>query len=85
MSTVPSRDLRNHTAAVLHRVAQGDHVTVTVNGEPVAELVPPSTTRRVAMPRREFLALLAHHRADPAMRTDLAALTRETTDDLELL
>ncbi len=37
------------------------------------------------MPRREFLTLLAHYRADPAMRADLAALSHETTDDLEPL
>jgi len=72
-------------AGRLQRVAQGDQVTITVNGDPVAELVPPSTARRVAMPRREFLTLLAHYRADPAMRADLAALSHETTDDLEPL
>lgn len=85
MAAVASRDLRNHTADVLRRVAGGDRVTITVNGAPVAELGPPSTTRREAMPRRELVALLARHQADPGLRANLDALTDETTDDLDPL
>jgi prevent-host-death family protein len=83
MSTVASRDLRNHTADVLARVADGDRVTVTVNGTPVAEIVPPSATRRTSISRRELMAMLAQHQADAGLRADLQALTGETTDDLD--
>jgi prevent-host-death family protein len=83
MVDVASRDLRNHTADVLRRVTEGDRVTITVNGLPVAELIPPSTARRASMSRRELIALLVPHQADSGMRADLDALTDETTDDLE--
>ena len=35
--SVPVRDLRNNSAALLKRVQQGEHVVVTKDGEPVAE------------------------------------------------
>jgi prevent-host-death family protein len=85
MSTVASRDLRNHTAEVLRRVAAGDRVTITVNGAPVAELIPPSTSRRPSISREDLVLLITRHRADAGLRTDLDALTGETTDDLEAL
>ena len=40
MATVPQRDLRNDTAAVLRRVEAGETVRITSNGRPVADLVP---------------------------------------------
>lgn len=38
--SVPVRDLRNNSAALLKRVQQGEHVVVTRDGEPVAQVVP---------------------------------------------
>lgn len=40
MATIPQRELRNDTAAVLRRVAAGETVRITSNGRPVADLVP---------------------------------------------
>ncbi len=40
MADVASRDVRTHTAEVLRRVTEGQRVTITVNGLPVAELIP---------------------------------------------
>lgn len=40
MTTVPQRELRNDTAAVLRRVEAGETVRITSNGRPVADLVP---------------------------------------------
>jgi prevent-host-death family protein len=40
MDTVSVRDLRNHGGRVLARVAHGESLTVTMDGEPVAELRP---------------------------------------------
>lgn len=82
MVTVASRDLRNHTADVLRQVSEGAHVTVTVNGVPVAEIRPVRTMRRASMSKRDLIALLAHHQVDPGLRDDLAALAGESTDDL---
>ena len=82
MATVASRDLRNHTAEILRKVADGDRVTITVNGTPVAELTPVTTARRPSMPRRELAVVLARYQADAGLRDDLAALTADMTDDL---
>ena len=40
MSTVTIRDLRNNSAAVMERIRHGEHLTVTKDGQPVAELHP---------------------------------------------
>lgn len=40
MTTVSIRDLRNHGGEVVDRVAEGEHITVTRDGRPVAELRP---------------------------------------------
>lgn len=81
MSTVASRDLRNHTADVLRRVAGGDVVAVTVRGEVVAEIGPPRELRRRSLSRRELADLIRNHAADAGLRDDLAALD-QSTDDL---
>jgi prevent-host-death family protein len=83
MAVVASRDLRNHTAEILRKVAGGDRVTITVNGMPVAELGPVTSTRRPSMLRGELVTVLARHQADPGLRDDLAALASDTTDDLD--
>jgi prevent-host-death family protein len=82
MAVVASRDLRNHTAEILRKVARGDRVTITVNGMPVAELAPVTSVRRPSMPRSELATVLARHQADAGLRDDLDALTADTTDDL---
>lgn len=82
MGTVASRDLRNHTSEILRRVRGGARVTVTVNGEPVAELGPVRNTRRATIGRAALIELLTSCHADPRLRTDLDALGAETTDDL---
>lgn len=84
MSTVASRDLRNHTADVLKQVAGGTRVTVTVNGTPVAEIGPPPSTRRHFLSKAEF-AELVRHQADPGLTDDLKRLAGETTADLDPL
>ena len=83
MTSVPIRELRNHTAEVLRRVQAGEDITVTQNGVPVAALV--SVQRpgpRVPINRADLLALLDRHPSDPAFAADIAALTSDPTDDL---
>jgi prevent-host-death family protein len=79
---VASRELRNDTAGVLRRVQSGERITVTVNGRPVADLVPVQRSRRSWIRRDELAARLRRSQADPGLRTDLARLAGDTTDDL---
>jgi len=73
MSTVPVRDLRNHSADVLARVTQGESLIVTRDGEPVATISP--------LPRRQVgvAQLIERRKALPlvdaaALRVDLDEL-----------
>jgi prevent-host-death family protein len=43
--TIPHRELRNNSSAVLREVADGATIEVTNNGEVVAVLVPPPRAR----------------------------------------
>jgi prevent-host-death family protein len=80
--SVASRDLRNDTAGVLRRVQLGEHVTITQNGRPVAELVPLRRARRSWISRAELVARLRIAQADPGLRDDLDRIAGDTTDDL---
>jgi len=81
MTTVPSRDLRNHSRSLLARVEEGESLTITVDGRPVARLEPVERRRRW-LSRDEFARRILDHQADAALAGDLAALADETTDDL---
>jgi prevent-host-death family protein len=61
MAEVAVRDLRNHGGEILNRVAAGEALTVTRDGEPIAELRP--------LPRRPVPAglLLRRWRRLPAV------------------
>ncbi|GGC89823.1 putative antitoxin VapB5 [Tersicoccus solisilvae] len=83
MSTVASRDLRNHTAQVLRQVAEGSRVTVTVNGRPVAEIGPVRAGRPHYLTRADLVELLSRYQADPGLTHDLERLAGDTTDDLD--
>jgi prevent-host-death family protein len=82
MTLVASRDLRNDTAGVLRRVQAGEEVTITVNGRPVAQLLPLVHNRRRWLPRAELIARLRAGQADPGLRADLARLDDDTTNEL---
>jgi prevent-host-death family protein len=82
MSTVASRDLRNHTADVLARVQDGEVVQVTVHGEVVAEVRPSRRSRPDYFTRADLADRLTSTQADPDLRKDLAELAGDTTDDL---
>lgn len=70
--SIPVRDLRNHSAAVLARVGKGERIVVTKDREPVAAVVP--------LPRRALSAaeLIARRRRLP--RVDAAQLRRDIDD-----
>ncbi len=50
--TIPHRELRNDSSAVLRAVRDGETIEVTNNGEVVAILVPPRTPRASLRIRR---------------------------------
>lgn len=64
MSEATIRDLRNHGSEVIDRVRAGERVTITRDGEPVAELQP--------LPRRRLTAaaLIERFRALPPVDPD---------------
>jgi len=70
MTHVTIRDLRNHGGDVVDRVQAGEHVVVTRDGRPVAELRP---LRPAALGAAVLLARRRHLRSvDPAsLRRDL--------------
>jgi prevent-host-death family protein len=80
---VASRELRNGTGGLLKRVQGGEHVVITVRGEPVAELVPFRHRRRRWISREELISRLPRMQADPGLRDDLRRLAGDETDDLD--
>jgi prevent-host-death family protein len=80
MTRVASRELRNDTAGVLRRVAGGEPIEITVNGEAVARLAPLTRERSPWVAKSEFVSRLSRIQADPGLAEDLAALDADTDD-----
>ena len=78
MTEIPLRELRNETSAVLRRVEEGERLTVTVSGRPVAQLVP-FPRRRRDLTWEELVAV----QADRGLLDDLREMFPETRDDSE--
>jgi prevent-host-death family protein len=75
------RDLRNRTSEVVDAVKAGEQVTLTVHGEPVADIVP--YRRRVRWLSGEYLRTqLAEHAADAPLSDELDDLVGQSLDDL---
>ena len=85
MATIASRDLRNHTADVLRQVSDGTRVTITVHGNPVAEIGPVHAVRPQFFSKADLIKLITAHQADPGLASTLELLAGETTDDLDPL
>jgi prevent-host-death family protein len=78
---VSVRELRNRTAAVVAAVQAGESVTLTSNGEPVADIVPHG--RRARWLPGEWLSdQLGERQADPGLTADLECLAGQTIDEL---
>ena len=75
------RDLRNHTARIIDAVRAGERVTLTVRGEPVADIVPHGARTRW-LSGATLREQLGHRAADPGLREDLDELAGETLEDL---
>jgi predicted nucleic acid-binding protein/antitoxin (DNA-binding transcriptional repressor) of toxin-antitoxin stability system len=68
---------------VLEQVSRGDRVTVTVNGNPVAEIGPVHGTRPLFFTRDDLASVIARYQADAGLAAELERLAGDTTDDLD--
>jgi prevent-host-death family protein len=75
------RDLRNRTASVIDAVKGGERVVLTVNGEPLADIVPHGARTRWLAGER-LRRQLADRAADPGLARELDELAGQTVDAL---
>ena len=78
---IPQRELRNHVSAVLREVAAGARLRITVDGRPMAELVPIQERKRF-VPWGEIERILREAPLDAAFAADVVSVVPETIDDL---
>ncbi len=71
------RDLRNRTSAVVDAVRAGERVTLTVRGEPVADIVPHGQRTRW-LSGAQLREQLQQRAADPQLADVLADLAGQT-------
>jgi prevent-host-death family protein len=75
------RDLRNRTASVIDAVKAGERVVLTVNGDPLADIVPHGRRTRW-LGGDQLREQLRERAADPALRQELDDLAGQTLDEL---
>lgn len=75
------RELRNRTGQVIAAVRSGERVTLTVRGEPVADIVPHGERYRWLAGDR-LRSELGQVAADPGLRAELDELAGQTLGEL---
>jgi prevent-host-death family protein len=75
------RDLRNRTASVIDAVRAGERVVLTVNGDPMADIVPHGQRTRW-LGGEQLREQLLDRSADAALRQELDELAGQTLDEL---
>jgi prevent-host-death family protein len=75
------RDLRNRTTSVIDAVKAGERVTLTVHGEPVADIVPHGQRTRW-LSGTGLREQLQHRSADSQLTDELDVLVGQTLDEL---
>lgn len=75
------RDLRNSTAAVVAAVRAGEQVTLTVNHDPVADIVPHVEQRDPWVAVHVLKDIRRDTPADEALLTDLADVRGALLED----
>ncbi|HEV7769903.1 MAG TPA: type II toxin-antitoxin system prevent-host-death family antitoxin [Solirubrobacterales bacterium] len=75
------RELRNRTARVIDAVMAGERVVLTVNGEPVADVVPHGLRSRW-LSGEQLRVQLADRAADPALTAELDEAAGQTLEEL---
>ncbi len=82
MKTIPQRELRNRVSRVLRQVEAGERLRITVDGRPVADLVPIAGVRRTFVPIDEVLRLLASAPLDRKFSRDMEGAAGATIEEL---
>ena len=82
MRTIPERELRHDLDHLLREVEAGERLRITVDGRPVADLVPIDRARQTFVPRDEVAHILAHAPLDPGFARDIEMVTSATIDEL---
>ena len=75
------RDLRNRTTQVIDAVKAGNRVTLTVRGEPVADIVPHGQRVRW-LSGEQMREQLERRAADRALKDELEAVAGQTLDEI---
>lgn len=75
------RQLRNHTADVVAAVRAGERLALTVNRQPVADIVPHQASRDPWVPSATLRKIVAEAGADPGLMDDLAAVRSHLVDE----
>jgi prevent-host-death family protein len=75
------RDLRNRTAHVIDAVKAGERVVLTVNGDPLADIVPHGQRTRW-LGGAQLRDQLHRRAADPGLAQELSDLAGQTLDEL---
>jgi prevent-host-death family protein len=75
------RDLRNRTAQIIDAVRAGERVTLSVNGEPVADIVPHGR-RAPWLSGTHLREQLQTRAADSGLRGELEQIVGQTVDEL---
>lgn len=70
---IAQRELRNDVSGVLREVAAGEELTVTVRGQPVAELRPARGVARPFVPGATAIAELRALPPDPGLAAEVRA------------
>jgi prevent-host-death family protein len=79
--TVSVRELRNRTAAVVEAVRGGEQVTLTVNRDPVADIVPHTEQRDPWVSSSVLREIVRDAGADENLLTDLADVRGALVED----
>jgi prevent-host-death family protein len=79
---VSVRELRNKTTDVIAAVRSGERVVLTVNRQPVADIVPHSEDRSPWIPAHVLREILENAAADPELLEEIRGLrnSSETRD-----
>lgn len=75
------RDLRNRTGHVIDAVRAGERITLTVHGEPVADIVPHGRRARW-LSGIQLREQLRDRAADPELTRELDEIAGHTLDEL---
>ena len=78
---IPQRELRNHVSAVQREVAAGARLRITVDGRPVADLLPIQERKRF-VPWGEIERILREAPLDADFTADVMSVVPETIDEL---